>query len=170
MSANLEISAVATRLQKVSFHSKPKEGQYQRMFKLPDNCTHFTRQQGNAQNPSIYASTVHEHRTSSCTSWILKRQRNQRSNCQHLLDHGESKGVPGKHLLCFTDYTKTFDCADHNQLWKIFREIWVPDHLTCLLRNLYGINKQQLELDMEQQTGSKLGRSTTSLCMVTLPA
>ena len=38
-----------------------------------------------------------------CTSWVSKRQRNQGSNCQYLLDHGESKGVPGKHLLWFTD-------------------------------------------------------------------
>ena len=52
MTANLENSAVAIGLEKVTFHLNPKEGQYQRMFKLPDNCTHFTRQQGNAQNPS----------------------------------------------------------------------------------------------------------------------
>ena len=39
--------------------------------------------------------------------------------------------------LCFTDYTKVFDCADHNKLWKILTEMGVPDHLTCLLRNLY---------------------------------
>ena len=38
---------------------------------------------------------------------------------------------------CFTDYTKAFDCVDHNKLWKILREMGVPDHLTCLLRNLY---------------------------------
>ena len=47
--ANLENSAVATRLEKVSFHSNPKEGQSQRMFKLPHNCTHFTCYQSDAQ-------------------------------------------------------------------------------------------------------------------------
>ena len=52
MTANLENSAVATGLEKVSVHSNPKEGQCQRMFKLPHNCTDFTCEQGNAQNPS----------------------------------------------------------------------------------------------------------------------
>ena len=50
----------------------------------------------------------------------------------------------------------TFDCVDHNKLWKILKETGIPDHLTCLLRNLYAGRKRQLELDMEQQTGSKL--------------
>ena len=39
--------------------------------------------------------------------------------------------------FCFTDYAKPFDCVDHNKLWKILQEIVIPDHLTCLLRNLY---------------------------------
>ena len=47
---------------------------------------------------------------------------------------------------------------DHNKLWKILKEMGIPDHLTCLLRNLYADKKQQLEPDMEQWTGSKLGK------------
>ena len=39
--------------------------------------------------------------------------------------------------LCFTDYAKAFDCVDHNKLWKALKEMKIPDHLTCLLRNLY---------------------------------
>ena len=39
--------------------------------------------------------------------------------------------------FCFIDYTKAFDCADHNKLWKTLKEMGIPDHLTCLLRNLY---------------------------------
>ena len=57
--------------------------------------------------------------------------------------------------FCFIDYAKAFDCVDHHTLWKILKEMGIPDHLTCLLRNLYADHKQQLELDMEQQTGSK---------------
>ena len=60
--------------------------------------------------------------------------------------------------FCFIDYTKAFDCVDHNKLWKILQEMGIPDHLTCLLRTLYAGQKQQLELDMEQQTGSKSGK------------
>ena len=92
MSSNLESSAVATGLEKVSFHSNPKEGQCHRMFQLLDNCAHLTGQQNNAQNPSNQALTVHEPRTSRCTSWVQKHLRNQRSNCQHLLGHRESNG------------------------------------------------------------------------------
>ena len=57
--------------------------------------------------------------------------------------------------FCFIDYAKTFDYVDHNKLWKILKEMGIPDHLTCLLRNCMQVRKQQLELDMEQQTGSK---------------
>ena len=57
--------------------------------------------------------------------------------------------------FCFIDYAKAFDCMDHNKLMKILKELGIPDHLTCLLRNLYAGQEQQLELDMEQQTGSK---------------
>ena len=56
----------------------------------------------------------------------------------------------------FIDYDKAFDCVDHNQLWKILKEMGIPDHLTYLLRILCRSGKQQLELDTEQQTGSKL--------------
>ena len=42
-----------------------------------------------------------------------------------------------KNYFCFIDYTKAFDCVDHNKLWKILQEMGIPDHLTCLLRNLY---------------------------------
>ena len=60
--------------------------------------------------------------------------------------------------FCFIDYAKAFDCMDHNKLWKILKEMGIPDHLICLLRNLNQVKKQQLELDMEQQTGSKSGK------------
>ena len=60
--------------------------------------------------------------------------------------------------FCFIDYVKAFDCVDHNILWKILKEMGIPDHMTCLLRNLLQVRKQQLELDMGQQTGSKSGK------------
>ena len=56
--------------------------------------------------------------------------------------------------FCFINYAKVFDCVDHNKLWKIQKEMGIPDHLTCLLRNLYA-GQRVTELDMEQQTGSK---------------
>ena len=70
---------------------------------------------------------------------LQKAEVNQRSNCQHLLDHQKSKRVPKKHPIyfCFIHYVKAFDCVDHNKLWKILKKMGIPDHLTCLLRNLY---------------------------------
>ena len=59
--------------------------------------------------------------------------------------------------FCFIDYAKAIDCADHNNLWNILKEMGISDHLTWLLRNLYA-GQEQLELDMEQQTGSKSGK------------
>ena len=53
--------------------------------------------------------------------WIIKKAREFQKNI----------------YFCFIDYAKAFDCADHNKLWKILNEMGIPDHLTCLLRNLY---------------------------------
>ena len=57
--------------------------------------------------------------------------------------------------FCFIDYAKAFDCVDHNKLWKILKEMGIPDHLTCLLRNLDAGQEATVRTDMEQQTGSK---------------
>ena len=62
-----------------------------------------------------------------------------------------------ENISFFIDYTKAFDCVDHNKLWKILKKMGVPDHLICFLRNRK-VKKQQLELEMEQQIGSKLGK------------
>ena len=58
--------------------------------------------------------------------------------------------------FCFTDKVKAFDCVDHNKQWKILHEIGIPS-LICLLRNLYA-GQEVTEPDMDQQTGSKLGK------------
>ena len=74
--------------------------------------------------------------------WIIKKAREFEKNI----------------YFCFIDYGKAFDCVDHNELWKILKEMGIPDHLTFLQRNLYADEEQQLELDKEQQTGSKSGK------------
>ena len=60
--------------------------------------------------------------------------------------------------FCFIDYTKAFDCVNHHKLWNILQEMGIPDHLICLLRNLYAGQEATVELGMEPQTGSKLGK------------
>ena len=61
--------------------------------------------------------------------------------------------------FCFIDYAKAFDCVDHNKLWKILQEMGIPDHLiwwwSASWEICMQVRKQQLELDMEQQTGTK---------------
>ena len=57
--------------------------------------------------------------------------------------------------FCFTDYTKAFDCVDHNKLWKIFKEMEYESTLTTSWEIYMQTKRQQLELDIEQQTGSK---------------
>ena len=92
-----------------------------------------------------------------CSSWIQKGQRNRRSNCQHLLDH-RKREFQKNIYFCFIDYCKAFDSVNHNKLCKILKGMGIPDHLTCLLEICIQVNKQQLEPDMEQWTGSKLGK------------
>ena len=62
-----------------------------------------------------------------------KRIRDQIANIHQIME----KAREFQKNICFIDYTKTFDCMDHNTLWKFLKEMGVPDHLTCLLRNLY---------------------------------
>ena len=71
--------------------------------------------------------------------WIMEKPREFQSNI----------------YICFIDYAKAFDCVDHNKLWKILKEMGIPDHLICLLRNLYAGQEATPKLDMEQQTSSK---------------
>ena len=70
--------------------------------------------------------------------------------------------------FCLIDYAKVFDYVDNNKLWKIFKQTGIPDHLTCLWKICIQVKKQQLELDIAQQTGSKLGKEYVKLYIVTM--
>ena len=79
-----------------------------------------------------------------------------------------------KNIFCFTDYAKAFDCVDHNKLRKILQEMGIPDHLTCLLRNLYASQKATVRSGHEQdwfQTGKGVGQGCVlSPCLFNLHA
>ena len=116
MPANLENSTVATGLEKVSFHSNPKERQCQRMLKLPHNCTHShaskvmlkilqarLQQYVNRELPDVQASFRKGRGTRDQIvniRWIIKKAREFKKNI----------------CFCFIDYAKAFDCVDHNKL------------------------------------------------------
>ena len=72
------------------------------------------------------------------------------------LDHRKSKRVQKKTIyFCFIDYAKAFNCVDHNKLWKILKEIYYQTTWPASWEICMQVRKQQLELDMEQQTGFK---------------
>ena len=79
--------------------------------------------------------------------------RDQIANIRWIMEKGRE--FQKNMYFCFIDYAKAFDCVDHKKLWKSLKEMGIPDHLTCLLRNLYAGQEATVELDMEQQTGSK---------------
>ena len=68
--------------------------------------------------------------------------------------------------ICFIDYAKAFDCVDHNKLWKILQDMGIPDHLTCLLRNLYA--GQQATVKLEEDLLLSWERSMSRMYIVTL--
>ena len=85
------------------------------------------------------------------------------------LDHRENKGIPEKNIyFCFIDYTKAFYCVDHNELWKILKEMGIPEYFTCLLRTCMQVKMQQLKPDMEQWTDLKLGKEHNKLYIIIL--
>ena len=126
---------MATGLEKVSFHSNPKERQYQEcsnyhtialislaskvMLKiLQARLQHYM----NRDHPDVKAGFRKGRGTRDQIAnicWIMEKAREFQKNI----------------YFCFFDYA--FDCVDHNKLWKILKEMGIPDHLTCLLRNLY---------------------------------
>ena len=137
MPANLENSAVATGLVKVSFHSNPKERQCQRMLKLLHSCTLIShtskvmlkilqarlQQYVNCELPDVQTGFRKGRVTRDQIAnirWIIEKAREFQKN-----------------IYCFIDYTKAFDSVDHNKLLKILQEMGIPDHLSCLLGNLY---------------------------------
>ena len=139
MPANLENSAVTTELEKVSFCSNPKERQCQ---KCSNYCaialiSHTSKkkkklkilqarfqQYVNCELPDIQAGLRKGRGTKDKIAnihWIIEKAREFQKNI----------------YFCFIVYAKAFDCVDHNKLWKILKEMGIPDRLACLLRNLY---------------------------------
>ena len=129
MPANLENSAVATGLENVSFHSNPKERQCQRMLisyaskAMVKILQARFQQYVNCELPDVQAGFRKGRGTRdqmANTCWIIEKAREFQKNI----------------YFCFLDYAKAFDCVNHNKLWKILKEMRIPDHLTCPLRNL----------------------------------
>ena len=132
MPANLENSAVTTELEKVSFHSNPKECSNYHTTALISHASKVMlkilqdrlQQYMDHELPDVQVGFrkgrgTREQIANVC--WIIEKAREFQKNI----------------YFCFIDYAKAFDCVDHNKLWKILKEMGISDHLTCLLRNLY---------------------------------
>ena len=138
MPANLENSTVAPELEKVSFHSNPKERQYQRMLKLPHNCTisHASKVMLKVLHARLQQQVKHKLPDVQAGFRKGRGTRDQIANIRWIIE--KAREFQKNIYFCFTDYAKAFDCVDHNKLWTILKELGIPAHFTCLLRNLYG--------------------------------
>ena len=70
--------------------------------------------------------------------------------------------------FCFIDYAKAFDCMDHNKLWKILKEMGIPDHLTCLLRNLYPSQEATVRTRHGTADRFQIGKGVHQGCILSL--
>ena len=154
MPANLENSAVATGLEKV-FSLQSQRKAMPKNVQTMHSCTHLTPSKAMLQILQARLQQYVNHKIPDVQAGFRKGRgiRDQIANIHWIME--KAREFQQNIYFCFIDYAKTFDCVDHNKLWKILKEMGIPDHLICLLRNLYAGQEEQLELDMEQQTGSK---------------
>ena len=118
MQANLENSAVATGLEKVSFHSNPKERQCQRMLKLLHNCTHLICLQGNAHNSQASLQQYVNHELPDIQAGFRKDRgmRDQIANIWWIIE--KARQLQKSIYFCFIDYAKAFYCVDTTNCGK----------------------------------------------------
>ena len=134
---NLENSAVATGLEKVSFHSNPKKGNAKECsnYHTIALISHVSK---HAQNSPSQASKYVNHEIPDVQAGFRKGRgtRDQIANMCWIIE--KAREFQKNIYFCFIDYAKAFDCVDHNKQRKILQRMGISDHLTCLLRNLYG--------------------------------
>ena len=166
MPANLENSAVATGLEKVSFHSNPKESNAK-------ECSKYHR-----ITLILHASKVMlkilQGRLQQYMSWQLpdvqagfrkgRGTRNQIANIRWIIK--KAREFQKNIYFCFIDYNKGFDCADHNKLWKILQEMGIPEHLTCLLRNLYASQEATVRTEHGTTDWFQIGKKVRQGCIL----
>ena len=158
MPANLENSAVATGLEKVSFHSNPKECSNYCTIALISHASKVMlkilqarlQQYVNCELPDVQAGFRKGRGTRDQIAnihWIIKKAREFQKN------------------ICFIHYVKAFDCVDHNKLWKILKEMGLPDCLTCLLRNLYSGQEATVRTGHGTRDSFQIGKGVPQGCI-----
>ena len=127
--------------------------------------THLTCQQTNAQNsPSRFLQFMN-HELSDVQAGLRKDRgtRDQIDNIHRIIE--KAREFQKNIYLCFIDYAKAFDCVDHNKLWKILKEMGIPD-LTCLLRNLYAGQEATVRTGHRTTDWFQIGKRVRQGCLL----
>ena len=137
MPANLDNSAVATGVEKVSFHSNPKEGNLKECLKYGTVAliSHARKVMLKILQSRLQQYMKCEFPDIQAGFRKGRGIRDQIANIRWIVE--KAREFQKNIYFCFIDYAKAFDCVDHNKLWKILKEMRIPVHLTCLLRNLF---------------------------------
>ena len=136
MPANLENSAVATGLEKVRFHSNPKKGNAE---ECSNECTVPLTSHSSKVMLRVLQARLQQYMNCELPNVQVGFRKGRGTRDQLPTSTGSSKKQESSRkniYFCFIDYAKAFDCVDHNKLWKILQDMGIPDHLTCLLRNV----------------------------------
>ena len=137
MPAHLENSAVATGLEKVSFHFSPKERQCQECsnYRTVALISHASEVMLKILQARFQQYVNHELLDVQVGFRKGRGTRDQIGNLHGIIE--KTREFQRNIYFCFIDYDKAFGCVNHNKLWKMLKELGIPDHLTYLLRNLY---------------------------------
>ena len=136
MPANLENSAVASGLEKSVFIPIPKKGNAKECsnYRTIALISHASKVMLNILQARLQQ---YVNRKLPDVQAAFRKGRGTRDQIANICWIMEKAEEFQKNYFCFIDYAKAFDCVDQNKLWKTLKEMGIPDHLTCLLRNLY---------------------------------
>ena len=167
MPANLENSAVATGLEQVRFHSNPKE---RHAKECSNHHTIALISQASKVILKIFQARLQQYMNQELAdvqSGFRKgrRIRDQIANIHWIIEKAR-EFQKKKIYFCFIDYTKAFDCVDHNKLWKILKEVEIPEHLTCLLRNLYAVQEATVRTGHGTRDWFQIGKGIYQGCIL----
>ena len=164
MPANLKNSAVATELEKFSFHSNHRERQ------CSNYCTNALISHASKVVPNSKPSKPGFTGTWPMNFQMFKLdlEKAEEPEIKLATSIGSSKKQEFQKNIyfCFIDYAKAFDCVDHNKLWKILQKMGIPDHLTCLLRNLYAGQEATVRTEHGTADWFQIGKGVRQGCIL----
>ena len=159
-------SAVPIGLEKVSFHSNPKEMQCQ---ECSNYCTialisHSSKVMLKILQARLQQYVSHEIPDVQAGFRKGRGSRDQYANICLLIE--KAREFQKNIYFCFIDYAKSFECVDHNKLWKILQEMGIPDHLTCFLRNLCAGQEATVRTGHETTDWFQIGKGVHQGCIL----